>query len=182
MTQQTVIFLLISLSNGFFLALKPNPKSISTHFQTIWSLQFQIPNDLLSCSYLVCDRKKESWYQIYEWIREFWTRVFPFLLIAYFNMRIMITYKSTKRDRIQRLTSSQTKRGITEKSEQEERRLFFLLFAIIIVFFLCTIPAAPLTIFVADNRSQNLTFQVSFWKGDKGIFEGFFDRKCPTFC
>ena len=99
---------------------------------------------------------------IYEWIREFWTRLFPFLLIAYFNMRIMITYRSTKRDRMKRLASSQSKKGKSEKSEQEERRLFVLLFAIIIVFFLCTIPAAPLTIFVADNRSQNLTFQVSY--------------------
>jgi hypothetical protein len=45
-------------------------------------------------------------------------------------------------------------------SFQEEKRLFVLLFAIIIVFFLCTIPAAPLTIFVADYRSQNLTFQI----------------------
>ena len=142
---------------------------------------FQLPDDLLQCSYLICDRKKESWFQIYEWIREFWTRVFPFLLIAYFNLQIMITYRSTKRDRLRRLASSQTKRGYSEKSEQvsiwnfvkvtlfyvilffqEERRLFFLLFAIIIVFFLCTIPAAPLTIFVADNRSKNLTFQVNF--------------------
>jgi hypothetical protein len=119
-----------------------------------------LPDDLLQCPYLICDRKKESWFQIYEWIREFWTRVFPFLLIAFFNLQIMITYRSTKRDRLRRLASSQTKRGITEKSEQEERRLFFLLFAIIIVFFLCTIPAAPLTIFVTDYRSKNLTFQI----------------------
>jgi len=47
-----------------------------------------------------------------------------------------------------------------DRSEQEEKRLFTLLFAILIVFFLCTIPAAPLTIFVADKRSQNLSFQI----------------------
>uniref|UniRef100_A0AC34Q9G0 Uncharacterized protein n=1 Tax=Panagrolaimus sp. JU765 TaxID=591449 RepID=A0AC34Q9G0_9BILA len=121
---------------------------------------YDIPGDLTSCPFLVCDSRKESWFQIYEWIREFLTRVFPFMLIAFFNIRIMITYRSTKRDRMKRLASSQTKRAASERSEQEERRLFVLLFAIIIVFFCCTIPAAPLTIFVADNRSQNLTFQI----------------------
>uniref|UniRef100_A0A7E4ZSH6 G_PROTEIN_RECEP_F1_2 domain-containing protein n=1 Tax=Panagrellus redivivus TaxID=6233 RepID=A0A7E4ZSH6_PANRE len=120
----------------------------------------QLPEGLLQCSYLICDRKKESWFLIYEWIREFWTRVFPFLLIAFFNLRILVTYRSTKRDRMRRLTSSQSKRKAGDRSEQEERRLFFLLFAIIIVFFLCTIPAAPLTIFVADSLSKSLTFQI----------------------
>lgn len=43
---------------------------------------------------------------------------------------------------------------------QEERRLFILLFSIVIIFFICTIPAAPLTIFVSDSRSRNLSFQV----------------------
>uniref|UniRef100_A0AC34F298 G-protein coupled receptors family 1 profile domain-containing protein n=1 Tax=Panagrolaimus sp. ES5 TaxID=591445 RepID=A0AC34F298_9BILA len=86
-----------------------------------------LPDDLLQCPYLICDRKKESWFQIYEWIREFWTRVFPFLLIAYFNLQIMITYRSTKRDRLRRLASSQTKRGVTEKSEQIIRAIVNLL-------------------------------------------------------
>ncbi|CAD5233929.1 unnamed protein product [Bursaphelenchus xylophilus] len=118
-----------------------------------------VPPGMLQCPYVICDRKIEPWFQIYEWIREFLTRVFPFLLIAYFNTMILITYRSTKRDRMKRLASCKT-RNITEKSEREERRLFVLLFAIIIVFFLCTIPAAPLTIFVADYRLQNLTFQI----------------------
>ncbi|VDK47677.1 unnamed protein product [Anisakis simplex] len=41
----------------------------------------------------------------------------------------------------------------------EEKRLFVLLFSIVIVFFVCTIPAAPLTIFVSDQRSKDLLFQ-----------------------
>ncbi|KAI6224310.1 G-PROTEIN-RECEP-F1-2 domain-containing protein [Aphelenchoides fujianensis] len=121
----------------------------------------QVPPGLLNCPYVICDRKIEPWFQIYEWIREFLTRVFPFLLVAYLNAKILITYKSTKKDRMKRLAHTcKTKNGATEKSEQEERRLFALLFAIIVVFFVCTIPAAPLTIFVADDRAQNLTFQI----------------------
>ncbi|KAI6204455.1 G protein-coupled receptor [Aphelenchoides besseyi] len=114
-----------------------------------------IPAGLLTCPYVICDRKIETFFFAYEWVREFFTRVFPFILIAYMNTKILLTYKNTKKDRQKRLAHS-TK---TQQSEQEERRLFFLLFAIIIVFFLCTIPAAPLTIFVADDRSQNWTFQ-----------------------
>uniref|UniRef100_A0A1I7ZJP2 G_PROTEIN_RECEP_F1_2 domain-containing protein n=1 Tax=Steinernema glaseri TaxID=37863 RepID=A0A1I7ZJP2_9BILA len=114
-----------------------------------------------SCEFVVCDRQTEPWYVAYEWVREMITRVFPFLIVAYLNVRILITYRNTKRDRIRRLTSANSQRKFTmEKSEKEEKRLFILLFAIIIVFFLCTIPAAPLTVFVADKRSQNLPFQI----------------------
>uniref|UniRef100_A0A914DQK1 Uncharacterized protein n=1 Tax=Acrobeloides nanus TaxID=290746 RepID=A0A914DQK1_9BILA len=121
---------------------------------------FLIPHGLMECPYVICDRPKEMWFIVYEWIREFSTRVFPFILIAYFNVKILITYRNTKRDRMLRLTYSSHTRLLSEKSEQEEKRLFVLLFAIIIVFFVCTIPAAPLTIFVADKRSENLSFQI----------------------
>lgn len=122
----------------------------------------RLPNGLLHCPHIICDRPRmEEWFRAYEWVREFLTRVLPFIFIAYFNAMILITYRRTKKDRIQRLaTQSLHKRTAMDRSEQEEKRLFTLLFAIIIVFFLCTIPAAPLTIFVADKRSQNLSFQI----------------------
>ncbi|KAK0404183.1 hypothetical protein QR680_017329 [Steinernema hermaphroditum] len=120
-----------------------------------------VPPGVAACEFIVCDRHTEPWYVAYEWLREMITRVVPFLIVAYLNVRILITYRNTKRDRIRRLTSANSQRKFTmEKSEKEEKRLFILLFAIIIVFFLCTIPAAPLTVFVADKRSQNLPFQV----------------------
>lgn len=68
--------------------------------------------------------------------------------------------RNTKRDRMERLANSQ-KKFMFEKSEKEEKRLFILLFAIVIVFFVCTIPAAPLTILVADTKNNNVGFQVS---------------------
>ena len=83
---------------------------------------------------------------------------------------------------MERLANSQ-KRFVYEKSEkvrqvsinhthslQEEKRLFILLCAIIIIFFLCTIPAAPLTMLVADNKSNNLTFQVGFHEVSRRFF------------
>ncbi|KAK6033751.1 7 transmembrane receptor, partial [Ostertagia ostertagi] len=115
------------------------------------------PADL--CPFLVCDTRRAQWFTIYEAVRELISRVFPFFLVAYMNARILVTYRNTKKDRMQRMSVSQ-KRFLFEKSEKEEKRLFVLLFAIIIVFFMCTIPAAPLTILVADNRSDNLPFQI----------------------
>ncbi|EYC42773.1 hypothetical protein Y032_0519g2838 [Ancylostoma ceylanicum] len=111
------------------------------------------------CPFIVCDTRRADWFMMYETVRELISRIFPFFLVAYMNAKILITYRNTKKDRMLRLTNSQ-KRFVFEKSEREEKRLFVLLFAIIIVFFLCTIPAAPLTILVADNKSNNFPFQI----------------------
>ncbi|VDM99058.1 unnamed protein product [Thelazia callipaeda] len=119
---------------------------------------YEVPYGIAPCQFVICDRKIESWYKIYEWCRETISRLLPFVLVAYFNSKILITYRNTKKDRFQRLASNKQK--ISIKSEQEERRLFKLLFSIIIIFFVCTIPAAPLTIFVSDKQSFNLPFQV----------------------
>lgn len=121
---------------------------------------FKVPQEAGECEFIVCERKIELWFKAYEWIRETISRLLPFVLVAYFNSKILITYRITKKDRLQRLANNSRKSFIEEKSEQEERRLFVLLFTIIIVFFVCTIPAAPLTIFVSDKRSKNLPFQI----------------------
>ncbi|CAD6187496.1 unnamed protein product [Caenorhabditis auriculariae] len=111
------------------------------------------------CPFVVCDAPRPDWFVIYETARELISRVFPFFLVAFLNVRILITYRNTKKDRMERLANSQ-KRFMYEKSEKEEKRLFILLFAIVIIFFVCTIPAAPLTILVADAKTNNVPFQV----------------------
>ncbi|UMM43755.1 hypothetical protein L5515_019130 [Caenorhabditis briggsae] len=111
------------------------------------------------CPYVVCDAKRPDWFVIYETARELISRIFPFFLVAFLNVKILITYRNTKRDRMERLANSQ-KKFMFEKSEKEEKRLFILLFAIVIVFFVCTIPAAPLTILVADTKNNNVGFQI----------------------
>ncbi|KAK5975457.1 G protein-coupled receptor rhodopsin family and GPCR rhodopsin 7TM domain-containing protein [Trichostrongylus colubriformis] len=115
------------------------------------------PTDI--CPFIVCDTRRAQWFTLYEAVREFISRVFPFFLVAYMNARILITYRNTKKDRMLRISITQ-KRSLSAKSEKEEKRLFALLFAIIIVFFMCTIPAAPLTILVADSKSDNFPFQI----------------------
>uniref|UniRef100_A0A9J2PSZ7 G-protein coupled receptors family 1 profile domain-containing protein n=1 Tax=Ascaris lumbricoides TaxID=6252 RepID=A0A9J2PSZ7_ASCLU len=128
--------------------------------KTTLCFPIQVPQEAGECEFIVCERKIELWFKAYEWIRETISRLLPFVLVAYFNSKILITYRITKKDRLQRLANNSRKSFIEEKSEQEERRLFVLLFTIIIVFFVCTIPAAPLTIFVSDKRSKNLPFQI----------------------
>lgn len=121
----------------------------------------EVPPEISSCQFVACERPFEfMWFQAYEWIRELISRIIPFVLVTFFNAKILVTYRTTKKDRIRRLTSDSQKHVVCEKSQKEEKRLFLLLFSIIIVFFVCTIPAAPLTIFVSDKRSRNIGFQI----------------------
>ncbi|CAJ0609113.1 unnamed protein product [Cylicocyclus nassatus] len=153
-----VCFILFSLAYIFnFCIYAPWAVKKEVHNLKLIVGKDALPDDV--CPYIVCDTIPADWFMVYETVRELISRVFPFFLVAYMNAKILITYRNTKKDRMLRLTSSQ-KRFVFEKSEREEKRLFVLLFTIIIIFFLCTIPAAPLTILVADNKSNNLPFQV----------------------
>uniref|UniRef100_A0A914H2L5 G-protein coupled receptors family 1 profile domain-containing protein n=1 Tax=Globodera rostochiensis TaxID=31243 RepID=A0A914H2L5_GLORO len=129
-----------------------------------WALKrviYKIPPGILRCSLVICDRPMDTpWFHIYEWVREFLTRLLPFVLIAYFNVNILITYRSNKKDRLSLSSQSFHRKAVVEKSEKEEKRLFTVLFAITVIFFLCTIPAAPVTIFISDQQSQSLPFQI----------------------
>ncbi|VBB30009.1 unnamed protein product, partial [Acanthocheilonema viteae] len=134
-----------------------NNESVHGCLSSFSSSLSQLPPGIASCRFVICDRKIEMWYKAYEWCRETISRLLPFVLVAYFNSKILITYRSTKKERFQRLAFNQQK--ISTKTEQEEKQLFTLLFSIVIIFFICTIPAAPLTIFVSDKRSFNVPFQ-----------------------
>uniref|UniRef100_A0A0N5A7R9 G_PROTEIN_RECEP_F1_2 domain-containing protein n=1 Tax=Syphacia muris TaxID=451379 RepID=A0A0N5A7R9_9BILA len=127
---------------------------------------FQLPKGLLECEYLVCETPIETWFKVYEWIRETISRILPFLLVAFFNVRILIAYRTRKKNLQNSLANNKSALSTQsilfhpENTLQEERRLFVLLFSIIIIFCVCTIPAAPLTIFVSDKHSGNLSFQI----------------------
>ncbi|CAJ0583861.1 unnamed protein product, partial [Mesorhabditis spiculigera] len=86
------------------------------------------------CRWQVCDNHKQQWFVAYEWVRETISRVFPFFLVAFLNARILITYRNMKVDRLKRMANSQ-KRFVYEKT-------------------------APLTVLVADNKSNNVKFQI----------------------
>ncbi|VDN51717.1 unnamed protein product [Dracunculus medinensis] len=125
-----------------------------------WATKKAVSFEVAQCKFVVCEHQIELWFKVYEWTRETISRLLPFVLLAYFNSKILITYRNTKQDRLRCLASNTQKGSIGVKSEKEERRLFILLFSIVIIFFICTIPAAPLTIFVSDSRSRNLSFQI----------------------
>ncbi|WKY17217.1 hypothetical protein Q1695_001662 [Nippostrongylus brasiliensis] len=153
-----VCFILFALSYIFnFVIYAPWAVKKEVHNLRQIVGEVDLPSDV--CPFIACDTRQAHWFMAYETTRELISRVFPFFLVAFMNAKILITYRNTKKDRLQRMSNSQ-KRFIFEKSEREEKRLFMLLFAIIIVFFLCTIPAAPLTILVADNKSNNFPFQI----------------------
>ncbi|MCP9257318.1 G protein-coupled receptor, rhodopsin-like family and GPCR, rhodopsin-like [Dirofilaria immitis] len=59
---------------------------------------YEVPSEIASCQFVVCDRKIETWYKVYEWCRETISRLLPFVLVAYFNLRILITYRNNKRN------------------------------------------------------------------------------------
>lgn len=153
-----VCFILFSLAYVFNFSIYA-PWSVKKEVHNLKKIvgEVELPQNI--CPYIVCDSRRADWFMIYEATRELISRIFPFFLVAYMNVKILITYRSTKKDRMQRLANSQ-KHFVYEKSEKEEKRLFILLFAIIIIFFLCTIPAAPVTILVADSKSNNLPFQI----------------------
>ncbi|CAJ0956349.1 unnamed protein product, partial [Mesorhabditis belari] len=122
--------------------------------------ELELPSSAIICKYQTCDTelKYESWFTSYEWGREILGRVAPFFILAYFNIRILIAYRKMKADRNKMTTSH--KETATEKSEKEERRIFVLLITIIIIFFICTMPAAPLTVLVGDKYADNLALQI----------------------
>nr|CAD2205408.1 unnamed protein product [Meloidogyne enterolobii] len=125
-----------------------------------WSqkkIVYELPKGVLRCPFLVCDRSIDTpLYGMYEWFREFLTRFFPFFLLAILLYNILVTY----RNRMSLSSPSIQKKALVEKGEKEERRLFTLLFLITIVFFVCTIPAAPLTILISDKQDRSLPFQI----------------------
>uniref|UniRef100_A0A915P266 G-protein coupled receptors family 1 profile domain-containing protein n=2 Tax=Meloidogyne TaxID=189290 RepID=A0A915P266_9BILA len=97
-----------------------------------------LPKGVLRCPFLVCDRSIDTpLYGMYEWFREFLTRFFPFFLLAYFNINILVTYRNTKRNRMSLSSPSIQKKALVEKGEK-----------------------APLTILISDKQDRSLPFQI----------------------
>lgn len=120
----------------------------------------QVPNG--RCPYAACDNLvviTAPWFQIYQWARETISRFVPFVLIVYFNTRILCVYRRSKTQRMN-VVGEHQKLNMKQKTEREEKRLWYLLLAIMTIFFVCTLPAAPLTILVTDRWDHNLPFQI----------------------
>lgn len=115
-----------------------------------------------SCRYESCENSDITAllaFKVYEWMRECLARFLPFLLITFFNLRIMSTYRQVKRDRFTCISRSQ-RVCVSEKTSVEERRLITLLMLITLTFCFCTIPAAFLTVLVRDEAKNSFGFEV----------------------
>jgi hypothetical protein len=118
-------------------------------------------NQSVTCPYSMSDNKElqqQLAWKIYSFMREAISRVLPFVILAYFNIQILYAYRRTKQDRLTRINEFQ-RSNVSTRTEIEERRLWLLLVTILTLFFFCTIPAAPVTIFVSDGLKCNINFQ-----------------------
>ncbi|MFH4983568.1 hypothetical protein AB6A40_010277 [Gnathostoma spinigerum] len=79
---------------------------------------YEVSDGLSICPFVVCDLRMEAWFKVYEWVRECITRILPFILLAFFNSKILITYKSLKNVRLMRLASKPQKGALGMKSEK----------------------------------------------------------------
>uniref|UniRef100_A0A915K928 G-protein coupled receptors family 1 profile domain-containing protein n=1 Tax=Romanomermis culicivorax TaxID=13658 RepID=A0A915K928_ROMCU len=123
------------------------------------------------CPYVACDdyRTKQSpWFEPYQWTREAVSRLVPVLVIAFFNIRILCEYKRSagRRSLVAAAGTTFATAGghqsiaYPKKCEKEQSRLLKTLLTLTGLFFLCTLPAAALTIFVSDIREKDFLFQL----------------------
>ncbi|KAG5681340.1 hypothetical protein PVAND_010785 [Polypedilum vanderplanki] len=97
-------------------------------------------------------------YSVYKVILEIVFKLMPTVLIAYFNVRIMIVYRQTCNKR-RRMTLSHTKDDDSRKFA-EERRLMFLLGSTSLLFLVCVSPMAILHVTLSEENLSNFSYQV----------------------
>ncbi|KAF7988446.1 hypothetical protein HCN44_001019 [Aphidius gifuensis] len=100
-------------------------------------------------------------YQIYKVVLEVVFKVAPTILLAAFNLRIMIVYRRSC-ERRRRMTLSRTVSGGDEDTRTfaEERRLVMLLGSTSILFIVCVTPMVILNVTLADSNLVLYPYQV----------------------
>ncbi|KAL7029679.1 hypothetical protein ACKWTF_006317 [Chironomus riparius] len=97
-------------------------------------------------------------YSVYKVILEIVFKLMPTVLIAYFNVRIMIVYRQTCNKR-RRMTLSHTKDDDSRKFA-EERRLMFLLGSTSLLFLVCVSPMVILHVTLSQENLSSFPYQV----------------------
>ncbi|XP_070495767.1 probable G-protein coupled receptor B0563.6 [Chironomus tepperi] len=97
-------------------------------------------------------------YSVYKVILEIVFKLMPTVLIAYFNVRIMIVYRQTCNKR-RRMTLSHTKDDDSRKFA-EERRLMFLLGSTSLLFLVCVSPMVILHVTLSEENLSSFSYQV----------------------
>lgn len=69
---------------------------------------FKVSQSLVQCEYVICENPIETWFMVYEWIRETISRILPFVLVAFFNVRILVAYRTRKKNLQNNLANNKT--------------------------------------------------------------------------
>lgn len=101
-------------------------------------------------------------FQIYKVVLEVVFKVAPIILLAGFNLRIMIVYRKSC-ERRRRMTLSRTMHSGDEdlRTFSEERRLILLLSSTSILFLVCVSPMVILNVTLSDSNLTLYPYQVS---------------------
>ncbi|XP_012057186.1 PREDICTED: probable G-protein coupled receptor B0563.6 [Atta cephalotes] len=102
-----------------------------------------------------------SWYyQVYKVVLEVVYKVAPTILLAGFNLRIMIVYRRSC-ERRRRMTLSRTVSSDEDpRTFAEERRLMLLLGSTSILFLVCVSPMVILNVTLSESNLNNYAYQV----------------------
>ncbi|KYN36045.1 hypothetical protein ALC56_09582 [Trachymyrmex septentrionalis] len=102
-----------------------------------------------------------SWYyQVYKVVLEVVYKVAPTILLAGFNLRIMIVYRRSC-ERRRRMTLSRTVSSDEDpRTFAEERRLMLLLGSTSILFLICVSPMVILNVTLSESNLNNYAYQV----------------------
>lgn len=102
-----------------------------------------------------------SWYyQVYKVVLEVVYKVAPTILLAGFNLRIMIVYRRSC-ERRRRMTLSRTVSSDEDpRTFAEERRLILLLGSTSILFLVCVSPMVILNVTLSESNLNNYAYQV----------------------
>jgi len=99
-------------------------------------------------------------FQVYKVVLEVVYKVAPTILLAGFNLRIMIVYRRSC-ERRRRMTLSRTISSDEDpRTFAEERRLILLLSSTSILFLVCVSPMVILNVTLSESNLNNYPYQV----------------------
>ncbi|KAI4499434.1 hypothetical protein M0802_005330 [Mischocyttarus mexicanus] len=101
-------------------------------------------------------------YQVYKVVLEIVFKIAPTILLAGFNVRIMVVYRRSC-ERRRRMTLSRTMSNDEDsRTFAEERRLILLLGSTSILFLVCVSPMVILNVTLSENNLSSFYYQASF--------------------
>ncbi|XP_043676100.1 probable G-protein coupled receptor B0563.6 [Vespula pensylvanica] len=99
-------------------------------------------------------------YQVYKVVLEIVFKIAPTILLAGFNLRIMVVYRRSC-ERRRRMTLSRTMSNDEDsRTFAEERRLILLLGSTSILFLVCVSPMVILNVTLSENNLSYFSYQV----------------------